>query len=44
MFPAGLETNSGVRIGGLISGAFFKPYAVTFDFDAATLWVVEVSR
>jgi hypothetical protein len=39
IFPAGLETSAGVRIGGLISNAFFKPDAITFDFDAATLWV-----
>lgn len=44
IFPAALETSSGVRIGGLISTAFFKPYSVTFDFDAATLWVAGNSR
>ncbi len=39
-FPATLEKSTGVKIGGQISQAFFRPYAVTFDFEAATLWVV----
>jgi hypothetical protein len=38
--PATLEKSTGVKIGGLIAQAFFRPYAVTFDFEAATLWVV----
>jgi hypothetical protein len=38
--PAMLEKSTGVKVGGLIAQAFFRPYAVTFDFEAATLWVV----
>lgn len=33
-FPESLEYRHGFRIGGLISHAFFRPYAVTFDFAA----------
>lgn len=33
-FPESLEYQHGFRIGGLISHAFFRPYAVTFDFAA----------
>ena len=32
-FPAQLETLGGTRIGVLVSHAYLKPYAVTFDFD-----------
>jgi predicted aspartyl protease len=32
-FPASLEWGRGFRVGGLVSHAFFRPYAVTFDFD-----------
>src|SRR5262249_38937476 len=32
VFPSSLENKFGFRIGGLISHAFFRPYAVTFDF------------
>jgi hypothetical protein len=31
-FPEGLEHAKGFRIAGIISHAFFRPYAVTFDF------------
>ncbi len=40
VFPTSVEAGTGVTIGGLISQAFLRPYAVTFDFEAATLWVV----
>ncbi len=36
-FPEKLEHSKGFRIGGLISHGFFRPYAVTFDFDAMEL-------
>ncbi len=32
-FPAESEYARGFRIGGIISHAFFRPYALTFDFD-----------
>jgi predicted aspartyl protease len=31
-FPPTLESSTGVHIGGIVSHAFFRPYAVTFDF------------
>jgi predicted aspartyl protease len=31
-FPPQLESSTGVHIGGIVSHAFFRPYAVTFDF------------
>jgi hypothetical protein len=31
-FPPSLESSTGVHIGGIISHAFFRPYAITFDF------------
>jgi predicted aspartyl protease len=31
-FPPSLESSTGVRIAGIVSHAFFRPYAVTFDF------------
>lgn len=31
-FPPPIENGLGVRVGGLISHQFFRPYAVTFDF------------
>jgi len=31
-FPPSLESNTGVHIGGIVSHAFFRPYAITFDF------------
>jgi len=36
-FPPTLEHNKGFRIGGLISHGFFRPYAITFDFDSMEL-------
>ena len=36
-FPPSLEHSEGFRIAGLISHAFFRPYAVTFDFDRMRL-------
>jgi predicted aspartyl protease len=38
-FPPQLETMLGVRVGGLISHAFFRKYAITFDFAHMTLWL-----
>jgi predicted aspartyl protease len=43
VFPASLEHGQGYRIGGLISHQFFKPYAVTFDFDAMRLYLTKRS-
>jgi Aspartyl protease/Tetratricopeptide repeat len=37
-FPPTLETSLGVHIGGIISHAFFRPYAVTFDFARMRLY------
>jgi aspartyl protease len=31
-FPPSLEAGLGVHLGGIVSHAFFRPYAVTFDF------------
>jgi hypothetical protein len=36
-FPAQLEHADGTQIGLLVSHAFLKPYAVTFDFNAMRL-------
>jgi hypothetical protein len=36
-FPATLERAFGFRIAGIISHAFFRPWRVTFDFDAMRL-------
>ena len=36
-FPSTLEHSKGFRIGGLISHGFFRPYALTLDFDAMEL-------
>jgi hypothetical protein len=38
-FPPTLEHDKGFRIGGLISHGFFRPYAITLDFDAMELRV-----
>jgi tetratricopeptide (TPR) repeat protein len=38
-FPAQFEFDRGFRIGGIISHAFFKPYALTFDFDRMQLYL-----
>jgi len=43
VFPPSLETALGARVGGLISHAFFKPYAVTFDFSAMQIYLVPAS-
>lgn len=37
--PFGLENAFGFHIGGLISQAFFRHYALTFDFDAMRLFL-----
>ena len=37
VFPPSLENKFGFRIGGLISHALFRPYAVTFDFTRMLL-------
>lgn len=39
VFPPSLEHKFGFRIGGLISHAFFRPYALTFDFTRMQLYV-----
>ncbi len=36
-FPPSLERGQGYRIAGIISHAFFRPWRVTFDFDAMRL-------
>lgn len=38
-FPTKLEYGQGFRIGGLISHTFFRPYALTFDFEGMRLFV-----
>lgn len=38
-FPESLEHAEGFRIGGLVSHAFFRPYAVTFDFESMEIVV-----
>ena len=40
-FPAALETAHGVRIAGLVSHAFFRPWRVTLDFDRMELRLTE---
>lgn len=40
-FPPQLEHRFGFRIGGLISHAFFRPYAATFDLRRLRLTLVE---
>lgn len=35
--PPGFETRFGFAIGGIISHGFFRPYRLTFDFDAMKL-------
>ncbi|MHC4696859.1 MAG: hypothetical protein ACYTFA_08965 [Planctomycetota bacterium] len=32
-FPEEIEYSRGFRIGGIISHVFFRPYALTFDFE-----------
>ncbi len=36
-FPTKLEYGQGFRIGGLISHTFFRPYALTMDFEGMRL-------
>lgn len=38
-FPESFEHGKGFRIGGLVSHAFFRPFAVTIDFDAMEIVV-----
>ena len=38
-FPASMELKNGLRIAGLISHQFFRPYAVTFDFDGMKIYL-----
>jgi len=40
VFPPQLEWEYGVRIGGLISHEFFRPYALTFDFSRMVIRLV----
>jgi len=35
--PAEVEYARGFRVGGLVSHAFFRPYALTFDFEGMRL-------
>jgi predicted aspartyl protease len=44
VFPSSLENKFGFRIGGLISHAFFRPYAVTFDFARMLLHLRRTGR
>ena len=37
--PPGSEDRLGFRTGGIISHAFFRPFAVTFDFQAMSLYL-----
>jgi hypothetical protein len=37
--PPGFEERHGFRTGGLISHGFFRPFAVTFDFQAMTIYL-----
>ena len=37
--PPGFEDRIGFRTGGLISHGFFRPFAVTFDFQAMTIYL-----
>jgi hypothetical protein len=36
-FPAALETSQGIRIAGLVSHAFFRPWALSLDFERMEL-------
>jgi hypothetical protein len=38
-FPSPTEYAFGFRIGGIISHAFFRPYAVTFDFERMRIYL-----
>lgn len=37
--PPGFEDRHGFRTGGLVSHGFFRPFAVTFDFQAMVLYL-----
>ncbi len=37
--PPGSEDRFGFRTGGIISHGFFRPFAVTFDFQTMTLYL-----
>ncbi|MBM3293005.1 MAG: hypothetical protein FJY82_00610 [Candidatus Aminicenantes bacterium] len=37
--PPGFEDRLGFRTGGIISHGFFRPFAVTFDFRAMSLYL-----
>lgn len=37
--PPGSESRNGFRTGGIISHEFFRPFAVTFDFQAMALYL-----
>jgi hypothetical protein len=37
--PPGFDDRLGFRTGGIISHGFFRPFAVTFDFQAMTLYL-----
>ena len=39
-FPQGLEYSEGFRIAGIISHQFFRPYALTFDFQKMRLFLI----
>jgi hypothetical protein len=38
-FPSPLESGLGVHLAGIVSHAFFRPYAVTFDFTHMKIYV-----
>src|SRR5208282_4416407 len=38
-FPPSLESSLGVYVGGIVSHAFFRPYAVTFDFAQMKIYL-----
>ncbi len=40
-FPPMTEYDMGFRVGGIISHTFFRPYALTFDFDKMRLFLKE---
>jgi len=41
VFPPTLEYGEGFRIAGLVSHEFFRPYALTFDFQGMRLFVTK---
>ncbi|TFG76996.1 MAG: tetratricopeptide repeat protein [Chrysiogenales bacterium] len=42
--PPGSEDRFGFRTGGIISHGFFRPFAVTFDFQTMTMYLQEPDR